>query len=170
MATPPSKAQRMAMIPEYMVRMMETKQKLKTAPQYRVLTRLDGEMKAILDDPKLPMDVKVRRYDQVLQRYTQLAEQVQANSPEALLAAAVKKRKPVAQVEEQEEVNLPTPPSKSPGKKTKKKTPSSMNLPTPPSGTPKRRPTKPKRRTSMFPPIDTPPQDQHPGRIRWQAF
>ena len=61
-------AQKMVMIPEHLMQSIETEHRLTAPAQLTTLTRLDQDMKQIMDS-SLPEDQKVLLFDQLLQRY-----------------------------------------------------------------------------------------------------
>ena len=67
--------QKMVMIPEHLLQSMETEHRLTAPAQLKTLTRLDQEMKNIIDS-SLPEDQKVLLLDQLLQRYQGLTKQM----------------------------------------------------------------------------------------------
>ena len=61
-------AQKMVMVPEHLLQSMETEHRLSAPAQLSTLTRLDQDMKQIMDS-SLPEDQKVLMLHQLLQRY-----------------------------------------------------------------------------------------------------
>ena len=72
-------AQKMLLVPEQLLQSIETEHRLTTPPQLTTLTRLDREMKSIMDF-SLPEDQKVTLLDQLLQRYQGLSKQMKSES------------------------------------------------------------------------------------------
>ena len=70
-------AQKMVMIPEHLLQSMETEHRLTAPAQLTTLTRLDQDMKQIMDS-SLPDDQKVLLLDQLLQRYQGLTKQMKS--------------------------------------------------------------------------------------------
>ena len=68
-------AQKMVMVPEHLLQSMETEHRLSAPAQLSTLTRLDQDMKQIMDS-SLPEDQKVLMLDQLLQRYQGLTKQM----------------------------------------------------------------------------------------------
>ena len=68
-------AQKMAIILEHLLQRMETERRLTAPVQLPTLTRLDQDMKQIIESP-LPEDQKVLMLDQLLQRYQGLTKQM----------------------------------------------------------------------------------------------
>ena len=62
-------------IPEHLLQSLETERRLTTPAQLPTLTRLDQDMKQIIECP-LPEDQKVFLLDQLLQRYQGLTNQM----------------------------------------------------------------------------------------------
>ena len=60
--------QKMVMIPEHLMQSIETELRLMASAQLTTSTRLDQDMKQIMDS-SLPEDQKVLLFDQLLQRY-----------------------------------------------------------------------------------------------------
>ena len=69
----------MVIIPEYLVQSMKTERLLTAPVQLPTLTRLDQDMKQIIESP-LPEDQKVLMLDQFLQRYQGLTKQMETES------------------------------------------------------------------------------------------
>ena len=61
-------------IPEHLLQSLQTERRLTTPAQLPTLTRLDQDMKQIIEGP-LPEDQKVFLLDQLLQRYQGLTNQ-----------------------------------------------------------------------------------------------
>ena len=72
-------AQKMVMVPEHLLQSMETEHRLNAPAQLPTLTRLDQDMKQIMDS-SLPEDQKVLLLDQLLQRYQGLAKQMKTEA------------------------------------------------------------------------------------------
>ena len=72
-------AQKMLIIPEHLLQSMETERRLTAPVQLPTLTRLDQDMKKIIESP-LPEDQKVLVLDQPLQRYLALTKQMKTES------------------------------------------------------------------------------------------
>ena len=72
-------AQKMVIIPEHLLQSMETERRLTAPAQLPTLTRLDQDMKQIIESP-LPEDQKVIMLDQLLQRYQGLTRQMKTES------------------------------------------------------------------------------------------
>ena len=72
-------AQKMLLVPEQLLQSIETEHRLTTPPQLTTLTRLDRDMKSIMDS-SLPEDQKVTLLDQLLQRYQGLSKQMKSES------------------------------------------------------------------------------------------
>ena len=70
-------AQKMLLVPEQLLQSIETEHRLTTPPQLTTLTRLDRDMKSIMDS-SLPEDQKVTLLDQLLQRYQGLSKQMKS--------------------------------------------------------------------------------------------
>ena len=68
-------AQKMVMIPEHLMQSIETEHRLTAPAQLTTLTRLDQDMKHIMDS-SFPKDQKVLLLDQLLQRYQGLTKQL----------------------------------------------------------------------------------------------
>ena len=68
-------AQKMVVVPEYLLQSMETEHRLSAPAQLSTLTRLDQDMKQIMDS-SLPDDQKVLMLDQLLLRYQGLTKQM----------------------------------------------------------------------------------------------
>ena len=69
--------QKMVMIPEHLMQSIETEHRLTAPPQLTTLTRLDQDMKQIMDS-SFPEDQKVLLLDQLLQRYQGLTKQMKS--------------------------------------------------------------------------------------------
>ena len=67
----------MVMIPEYLMQSIETEHRLTAPAQLTTLTRLDQDMKQIMDS-SFPEDQKVLLLDQLLQRYQGLTKQMKS--------------------------------------------------------------------------------------------
>ena len=72
-------AQKMVIIPEHLLQSMETERRLTAPVQFPTLTRLDQDIKRIIESP-LPEDQKVLMLDQLLQRYQGLTKQMKMES------------------------------------------------------------------------------------------
>ena len=72
-------AQKMVMVPEHLLQSMETEDRLTAPAQLPTLTRLDQDMKQIMDS-SLPEDKKVLLLDQLLQRYQGLTKQMKTEA------------------------------------------------------------------------------------------
>ena len=72
-------AQKMVIIPEHLLQSMETERRLTAPVQLPTLTRLDQDMKQIIESP-LPEDQKLLMLDQLLQRYQGLTKQMKMES------------------------------------------------------------------------------------------
>ena len=70
-------AQKMLMVPGHLLQSMETEHRLTAPAQLTTLTRLDQDMKQIMDS-SLPEDQKVMLLDQLLQRYQGLTKQMKS--------------------------------------------------------------------------------------------
>ena len=113
-------AQKMVMVPEHLLQSMETEHRLTAPAQLTTLTRLDQDMKHIMDS-SLPEDQKVLMLDQLLQRYQGLTKQMKN---EATVKPTVVLPKPES-----------SPPSESPLKSVVKSTKPSRILPATPIST-----------------------------------
>ena len=71
---------KMALVPQQMLSNMAAMQQLQMNPAVAQMSRLDGEMKSILDDSNIPDDVKALRYNSVLTRYLNVKD-IQMNTP-----------------------------------------------------------------------------------------
>ena len=67
--------QKMMLVPEDLLQSLETEHRLTTPPQLATLTRLDQDMKQIMDS-LLPEDQKISLLDQLLHRYQGLSRQI----------------------------------------------------------------------------------------------
>jgi len=72
-------AQKMVIIPEHLLQSMETERRLTAPAQLPTLTRLDQDMKQIIES-SLPEDQKVLLLDQLLQKYQGLTKQMKSES------------------------------------------------------------------------------------------
>ena len=72
-------AQKMVIIPEHLLQSMETERRLTAPVQLPTLTRVDQDMKQIIESP-LAEDQKVLILDQLLQRYQGLTKQMKMES------------------------------------------------------------------------------------------
>lgn len=72
-------AQKMVIIPEHLLQSLETERRLTTPAQLPTLTRLDQDMKQIIECP-LPEDQKKFLLDQLLQRYQGLTNQMKTET------------------------------------------------------------------------------------------
>ena len=70
-------AQKMVMIPEHLMQSIETEHRLTAPAQLTTLTRLDQDMKHIMDS-SFPEDQNVLLLDQLLQRYQGLTKQMES--------------------------------------------------------------------------------------------
>ena len=70
-------AQKILMVPEHLLQSMETEHRLTAPAQLTTLTRLDQDMKQIIDS-SLPEDQKVMLLEQLLQRYQGLTKQMKS--------------------------------------------------------------------------------------------
>lgn len=70
-------AQKMVMIPEHLMQSIETEHRLTAPAQLPTLTRLDQDMKQIMDS-SFPEDQKVLLLDQLLRRYQGLTKQMKS--------------------------------------------------------------------------------------------
>ena len=70
-------AQKMVMIPEHLMQSIETEHRLTAPAQLTTLTRLDQDMKQIMDS-SFPEDQKVLLLDHLLQRYQGLTKQMKS--------------------------------------------------------------------------------------------
>ena len=119
-------AQKMVMIPEHLMQSIETEHCLTAPAQLTTLTRLDQDMKQIMDS-SFPEDQKVLLLDQLLQRYQGLTKQMKSEvtmKPTVVLP----KSEPAPPTERTPDVNNLS--STSDVKSTKRSTP--RKLPTTP--------------------------------------
>ena len=119
-------AQNMVMIPEHLMQSIETEHRLTAPAQLTTLTRLDQDMKQIMDS-SFPEDQKVLLLDQLLQRYQGLTKQMKSEvtvKPTVVLP----KSEPAPPTERTPDVNNLS--STSDVKSTKRSTP--RKLPTTP--------------------------------------
>lgn len=72
-------AYKLVIIPEHLLQSMETERRLTAPVQLPTLTRLDQDMKKIIESP-LAEDQKVLMLDQLLQRYQGLTKQMKMES------------------------------------------------------------------------------------------
>jgi len=72
-------AQKMVIIPEHLLQSMETERRLTAPAQLPTLTRLDQDMKQIIESP-LPEDQKVLLLNQLVQKYQGLTKQMKTES------------------------------------------------------------------------------------------
>ena len=70
-------AQKMVMIPEHLMQSIETEHRLTAPAQLTTLTRLDQDMKQIMDS-SFPEDQKVLLLDQLLERYQGSTKQMKS--------------------------------------------------------------------------------------------
>ena len=77
-------AQKMLMVPEHLLQSMETEHRLTAPAQLPTLTRLDQDMKQIMDSSLLE-DQKVLFLDQLLQRYQGLTKQMKTVKPTVVM-------------------------------------------------------------------------------------
>ena len=70
-------AQKMVMIPEHLMQSIETEHRLTAPAQLTTLTRLDQDMKQIMDS-SFPEEQKVLLLDHLLQRYQGLTKQMKS--------------------------------------------------------------------------------------------
>ena len=119
-------AQKMVMIPEHLMQTIETEHRLTAPAQLTTLTRLDQDMKQIMDS-SFPEDQKVLLLDHLLQRYQGLARQMKSEVT-AKPAVVLPKSEPVPPLERTSDLNNLS--STSDVKSTKRGTP--RKLPTTP--------------------------------------
>ena len=119
-------AQKMVMIPEHLMQSIETEHHLTAPAQLTTLTRLDKDMKQIMDS-SFPEDQKVLLLDQLLQRYQALTKQMKSEVT-VKPAVVLPKSAPVPPTERTPDVNNLS--STSDVKSTKRVTP--RKLPTTP--------------------------------------
>ena len=72
-------AQKMVMIPEQLMQTMETKHRLNAPPQLPTLTRLDQDVKNIIES-KFPEDQKISLLEKLIQRYQGLTKQMKSET------------------------------------------------------------------------------------------
>lgn len=70
--------QKMMLVPEHLLQSLDTEHRL-TSPQLATLTRLDQDMKQIMDSV-LPEDQKISLLDQLLRRYEGLSRQMKTEA------------------------------------------------------------------------------------------
>ena len=71
--------QKMMLVPEHLLQSLETEHRLTSPPQLATLTRLDQDMKQIMDS-SLPEDQKISLLDQLLHRYQGLSRQIKTEA------------------------------------------------------------------------------------------
>ena len=71
--------QKMMLVPEHLLQSLETEHRLTSPPQLATLTRLDQDMKQIMDS-LLPEDQKISVLDQLLHRYQGLSRQIKTEA------------------------------------------------------------------------------------------
>ena len=71
--------QKMMLVPEHLLQSLETEHRLTSPPQLATLTRLDQDMKQIMDS-SLPEDQKISLLDQLLHRYQGLSRQMKSEA------------------------------------------------------------------------------------------
>ena len=71
--------QKMMLVPEHLLQSLETEHRLTSPPQLATLTRLDQDMKQIMDS-LLPEDQKISLLDQLLHRYQGLSRQIKTEA------------------------------------------------------------------------------------------
>ena len=96
-------AQKMVMIPEHLMQSIETEHRLTAPAQLTTLTRLDQDMKQIMDS-SFPEDQKVLLLDQLLQRYQGLTKQMK-NEVTVKPAVVLPKSAPAPPTERTPDVN-----------------------------------------------------------------
>ena len=69
----------MMLVPEHLLQSLETEHRLTSPPQLATLTRLDQDMKQIMDS-SLPEDQKISLLDQLLHRYQGLSRQMKSEA------------------------------------------------------------------------------------------
>lgn len=117
--------QKMMLVPEHLLQSLETEHRLTSPPQLATLTRLDQDMKQVMDS-LLPEDQKISLLDQLLHRYQGLSRQMKT---EATVKPTV-----VTNVTPAPTETSPThPPTTSLGKSAKART---RKLPATPKSTP----------------------------------
>ena len=67
------------LVPEHLLQSLETEHRLTSPPQLATLTRLDQDMKQIMDS-LLPEDQKISLLDQLLHRYQGLSRQIKTEA------------------------------------------------------------------------------------------
>ena len=72
-------AQKMVMIPEQLMQSMETEHRLNAPPQLPTLTRLDQDIRNIIEST-LPEDQKIILLEQLIQRYQGLTKQMKSET------------------------------------------------------------------------------------------
>ena len=97
--------QKMVMITEHLLQSMETEYRLTAPAQLTTLTRLDQDMKQIMDS-SLPDDQKVLLLDQLLQRYQGLTKQMKSEvSVKPTCTVVIPKPDPAPPTESTSKVN-----------------------------------------------------------------
>ena len=119
-------AQKMVMVPEHLMQSIETEHRLTAPAQLTTLTRLDQDMKQIMDS-SFPEDQNVLLLDQLLQRYQGLTKQMKSEVT-VKPAVVLPKSEPAPPTERTSDVNNLS--STSEVKSTKRSTP--RKLPTTP--------------------------------------
>ena len=119
-------AQKMVMIPEHLMQSIETEHRLTAPAQLTTLTRLDQDMKQIMDS-SFPEDQKVLLLDHLLQRYQGLSRQMKSEAT-VKPAVVLPKSEPAPPLERTSDLNNLS--STSEFKSTKRGTP--RKLPTTP--------------------------------------
>ena len=71
--------QKMMLVPEPLLQSLETEHRLTSPPQLATLTRLDQDMKQIMDS-LLPEDQKISLLDHLLHRYQGLSRQIKTEA------------------------------------------------------------------------------------------
>ena len=71
--------QKMMLVPEHLLQSLETEHRLTSPPQLATLTRLDQDMKQIMDS-LLPENQKINLLDQLLHRYQGLSRQIKTEA------------------------------------------------------------------------------------------
>ena len=71
--------QKMMLVPEHLLQSLETEHRLTSPPQLATLTRLDQDMKQIMDS-SLPEDQEISLLDQLLHRYQGLSKQMKSKA------------------------------------------------------------------------------------------
>ena len=71
--------QKMMLVPEHLLQSLETEHRLRSPPQLATLTRLDQDVKQIVDS-LLPEDQRISLLDQLLHRYQGLSRQIKTEA------------------------------------------------------------------------------------------